>query len=149
MYLARYWWSKAIDWEVVMRRRAVLTLVLVLGLLSAVFWAPAAAAGSGAQVIHKEAVPCDVGWSEDVGMIMTDDCWGTNVKTPNGRYVLTLHGQIPDDRMDEFDGPLHYMSGCWSNWFFVYDEGEEPAFTHSVRRFTPNGQMTEICIFSP
>ena len=94
-------------------------------------------------------VPCDVGWSEDVGSVMTDDCWGTNVKTANGRYVLSLHGQIPDELMDEFDGPIHYASGCWSNWFFVRDEAEDPAVSTSVRRFTPNGKMIEVCSYSP
>lgn len=127
-----------------MRRLAVLgSLVMLVGV------AVPAAAGGGAQVVHKEAVPCDVGWSDDVGPVTTEDCWGTNVKTPDGRYVLVLKGQIPDERMDEFDGPLQQATACWANWFFVRDDSEEPAVTDSVRRFTPDGQMTEVCIYSP
>ena len=92
--------------------------------------------------------PCRATWggATNVGPVTTEDCWGTNVKTPDGRYVLVLKGQIPDERMDEFDGPLQQATACWANWFFVRDDSEEPAVTDSVRRFTPDGQMTEVCI---
>ena len=68
-------------------------------------------------MVHAK-LPCAAGWddaSRDVGS--AGGCDVQNGMTPDGGCRLTLHGQIPADQMG----------------------------TPSVRHFTPDGKMTEVC----
>jgi hypothetical protein len=61
-----------------------------------------------------------------------------------------LHGQIPADDLAEFSGPTSYATGCAANYFF-WREGIDTdfVFTDSVRHFTADGAMTEVCNYTP
>ena len=70
--------------------------------------------------------------------------------TASGEYHLVLHGQIPEDAMGEFvaaGSPKQFHTICLVNWRFWAESGSMSTmlFTESVRKFTPNGQMTEVC----
>jgi hypothetical protein len=69
------------------------------------------------QVVHAN-LPCAVGWDDASWFVdSAGGCDVQNMMTPDGGYRLTLHGQIPADQMG----------------------------TPSVRRFTPDGKMTDVC----
>ena len=76
------------------------------------------------------------------------------MKAPNGVFTQVLHGRIPSDAMAAFiaDGaPSSYHTGCLVNFGYLmtYHAGEDwgplMVFTPSVRHFTSDGQMTEVC----
>ena len=115
--------------------------------------APAAGA-----VVVREHYACNVGWdaaSGDMYNGATDEsCRVTNVRTANGSFRQVLHGQIPADQMDAFraaGSPSSFATGCLVNygWLMKYHQGEDWAglmvFTTSVRHFTRDGRMTEVC----
>ena len=127
--------------------------LLSAGVLALVIVLPAsAAAPRGAVVVHAD-YSCNVGW---------DDFWGAedsscdiqNVLKPNGVFTEVLHGQIPADQMAAFraaGSPRSYATRCLVNygWLVRYHAGDDwgplMVFTPSVRHFTPDGRMTEIC----
>jgi hypothetical protein len=128
---------------VVVLSAAVLTLAIAL---------PAAAAEPpGAVVIHAEYV-CNVGW--DDSWSASSSCDVQNVLTPDGVFTQVLHGRIPADQMEAFraaGSPAAFATHCLVNfgWLVAYHSGDywEPlmVFTPSVRHFTPDGRMTEVC----
>ncbi len=119
-----------------------------------VIGAGATGSGGGAQVIHATA-GCAVGWNDESwDADSAGGCDVQNVMTPNGGYKLILHGQIPADQMAAFaaDGsPASFATTCLVNYGFLIttipgqDWGGRMVFTDSVRHFTPDGQMTEVC----
>jgi hypothetical protein len=132
-----------------MRRAALLAVVWMMALSGI------ASASNGAKVLHAN-LPCAVGWD--------DSSWSTpsaggcdvqNVMTPKGDYKLILHGQIPVDQMAAFiaaGSPKSFATRCLVNYGFLYTA--EPPIPHwepfmvrtdSVRHFTPDGKMTEVC----
>jgi hypothetical protein len=134
------------------RMRRVVAL-LSAGVLALVICLPASAAEpKGSAVVYAD-YGCNVGW---------DDSWGAedpgcsvlNVRTPSGVFTEVLHGQIPADQMDAFraaGSPRSFATHCLVNygWLMKYHSGENwgplMVFTPSVRHFTPNGRMTEVC----
>jgi hypothetical protein len=127
-----------------LRRLALIGFLLAL---TAVTAAPAAAEDA---TVKKQTVPCGVGW--DAGPIVWDDeCDVTNIRSANGGITLVIHGQVPEDRFDDFaaSGVRHFSVGCWVNYLFVRDDGEAPVVVDSVIHFTPNGRMTQTCHFRP
>ena len=127
------------------RRSRTRTLLVAFAALASMAIGISAAHAEGAQVIHYDEVPCTVSWS-DSNPSFASDCSGKNTKTPNGGYTLVLHGQIPADDLAEFSGPTSYATGCAANYFF-WREGIDTdfVFTDSVRHFTADGAMTEVC----
>jgi hypothetical protein len=125
------------------------TLIVVSAIAVVMGIGIAAAEAQGAEVIHYDEVQCSVGWADDHPSV-ADDCSETNTKTPNGGYTLVLHGQIPDGDLSEFSGPTSYPTGCAVNYFFWRD-GIDTEFVHttSVRHFTADGGMTEVCTYRP
>jgi len=127
---------------------ACLACVLAVGTA-----APVAAETS--DVLHITA-PCAVGWDDDSSApgsgAADESCDVQNVRTADGGYLLTLHGQIPGALMNAFraaGSPSSYHTGCLANYGFLYEAHDfDPSlfvFTSSVRHFTPDGQMTEVC----
>jgi hypothetical protein len=120
---------------------------------------PAAAAEPPGAVVVGEPYPCIVGWDEASTQLNTgvydESCQVTNVRQPNGIFTQVLKGQIPADEMDAFraaGSPSSFApSGCLVNygWLMKYHQGEDwgplMVFTSSVRHFTPDGRMTEVC----
>jgi hypothetical protein len=133
-----------------MRRVVALLSAGVLAL--AIVVPVSAAAPQGAVVVH-ETYGCNVGWDDSWGA-EDSSCKIQNVLMPNGVFTQVLHGQIPAGQMAAFraDGsPSKYATGCLVNygWLRKYhaDDYWEPlmVFTSSVRHFTPDGRMTEVC----
>ena len=137
--------------------RRLLSL-LGAGALVLAITVPVTAAEPAGAVVVNEHYPCNVGWDEASGDLygsaIDESCRVTNVRQPNGTFTQVLHGQIPADRMDAFraDGsPSSFATGCLVNygWLKAYHEGEDwgplMVFTTSVRHFTPDGAMTEVC----
>ena len=135
--------------------RRVVALLSAGVLVLAIVLPVSAAAPTGAVVVHAD-YSCAVSWylpSEGFGP--TDpSCEIVNVKTPNGVFTQVLHGQIPADEMDAFraaGSPSSLAIGCLVNyaWLVKYHSGEDwgplMVFTTSVRHFTPDGKMTEVC----
>jgi len=138
-----------------MRRTILLSgvVALVLGLVPMSTPLSAAAADPGGEAIRFSAAACWVAWSpETEAAEVTDwECWGINVRTADGRYLLVLHGQIPEEWMSQFiaDGrPAAYATTCMFNFGFWRESGmQDPmVFGESVRRFTRNGAMVETCV---
>ena len=106
------------------------------------------------QVVHAN-LPCDVSWSTTPGGIdSAGRCDVQNVMTRNGGYKLTLHGQIPADQMAAFraaGSPSSFATTCLVNYGFLKTtmDGQDwtglMVFTPSVRHFTRDGKMTEVC----
>jgi hypothetical protein len=81
-------------------------------------------------------------------------CDVLNVMTPGGGYKLTLHSQIPAGQMAAFraaGSPSSFATTCLVNYRFLkttMDGQDWTGFmvgTFSVRHFTPDGRMTEVC----
>jgi hypothetical protein len=127
--------------------------LLSAGLLALAISVPAAAAEpKGAVVVHA-TYECNVGW-DDSWSVSDPGCDVQNVLMPNGVFVQVLHGQIPSDQMDEFQAvgsPSSYATRCLVNfgWLVAHHVGDwgpdNMVFTPSVRHFTPDGKMTEVC----
>lgn len=127
--------------------------LLSAGVLALAIAVPASAAEpQGAVVVHA-TYECNVGW-DDSWSAGDPGCDVQNVLMPNGVFVEVLHGQIPSDQMAAFraaGSPSSYATRCLVNygWLMAYHDGDEWAplmvFTPSVRHFTPNGAMTEVC----
>jgi hypothetical protein len=139
------------------RRIPILFLTLAATVLVVAFAAPAAA--DGAQVIHRTA-QCSIafdGYTESLGFGYDDpECDVINIHRPNGGYTLIVHGQVIPEFMDRFleSGVRKYSAQwsegeCFAAYLFVVDEGHTPVWTDSVRRFTPDGKMTETCHYKP
>ena len=127
--------------------RRVLLLGVLLTAMLAAGSLPVVADGP-AEVIHG-SWPCYVGWSDETWEL-EGGCEVHNVLTASGNYHLVLHGQIPDEAMAAFEAdgsPKAFPTFCLVNWRFWDDSGRtDPLiWTESVRKFTPNGQMTEVC----
>jgi hypothetical protein len=120
---------------------------------------PAGAAEPTGTVVVRELHPCIVGWDEastqlDTG-VYDQSCLVMDVRQPGGTFTQVLKGQIPVDQMDAFraaGSPTSYApSGCLVNygWLMRFHQGEDwgplMVFTSSVRHFTPDGAMTEVC----
>lgn len=119
--------------------------------------------GEGAEVAHFDELPCQVAWFDPGDPFAYNDpaCTVHNVRTPNGAFHLVLHGQIPVEFMDEFidaGSPKSYEGGCLANYGWLWanygDQSNWPdnwadGMTTSVRRFTPDGKMTEVCHLKP
>ncbi len=106
----------------------------------------------GAVVVHANYL-CNVGWDASWGA-EDSSCDIQNVLTPNGVFKEVLNGQIPADQMEAFraaGSPSSFTTDCLVNyaWLMKYHEGEDwgplMVFTRSVRHFTPDGRMTEVC----
>jgi hypothetical protein len=121
--------------------------------------APAGTGDPSGAVVVRDPYPCIVGWDEastrlDTG-VYDESCLVMNVRQPNGTFTQVLKGQIPADQMDAFraaGSPTSYApSGCLVDygWLMKYHQGEDwgplMVFTASVRHFTPDGAMTEVC----
>ena len=129
------------------------------GLLALAVTVPTAAAEPTGAVVVREHYQCIVGWDEASTQLNTgvydESCLVTNVRQPNGTFTQVLHGQVPADQMDAFraaGSPTSYApSGCLVNygWLMKYQGpppwGQLMVFTSSVRHFTPDGKMTEVC----
>ena len=115
-------------------------------------------APASAAVTVDEVYPCNVGWDATSGDLyegaIDDSCRVTNVRTANGSFKQVLHGQIPAEWMDEFraaGSPSSFATGCLVNygWLMKYHQGQDwtglMVFTTSVRHFTPDGKVTEVC----
>jgi hypothetical protein len=131
--------------------RRILALLGVGALLIATT-APVAAAKPAAVVVHEQ-YPCNVGW-DDSWSAEDPACDIQNVRQPNGTFTEVLKGHIPADQMDAFraaGSPSSYATNCLVNygWLRAYHDGEDwgplMVFTTSVRHFTPDGKMTEVC----
>jgi hypothetical protein len=134
-----------------MRRWILLTLAVLLLLAMGTVPGAAKKGGEGAEVVHA-TLPCGIGWDDDSNTLenLDDECLVHNVRNANGDHYLILHGQIPDDLMEEFvaDGsPKRYDTMCLVNYGFLYPEmaGEPWMWTDSTRKFTKDGKMTEVC----
>jgi hypothetical protein len=134
------------------RMRRVVAL-LSAGVLALAIVVPVSAAEpAGAVVVHAD-YQCNVGWDDSWGA--TDSsCDVQNVLKPNGIFTEVLHGRIPADQMAAFRAAgsrSTYATGCLVNygWLMKYHAGEYwgplMVFTPSVRHFTPDGRMTEVC----
>jgi hypothetical protein len=134
------------------RMRRVVAL-LSAGVLALAICLPAAAAEpTGAVVVHTDYL-CNVGW-DDSWSAEDSSCDVQNVLMPNGVFVEVLRGQIPADQMEAFraaGSPSSYATRCLVNygWLMKYHAGEQwgplMVFTPSVRHFTPDGRMREVC----
>ena len=127
--------------------------LLSAGVLALAIGLPAAAAEPTRAVVVHADYPCNVGW-DDSWSAEDPACDVQNVLQPKGTFTQVLRGQIPADQMDAFraaGSPSSYATGCLVNygWLMKYHQGEEWAplmvFTPSVRHFTPDGKMTEVC----
>jgi hypothetical protein len=132
--------------------RRILALLGAGALLLATTVPVAAADPGGAVVVHGHYL-CNVGW-DDSWSAEDPACEIQNVLQPNGAFREVLHGQIPADQMDAFraaGSPSSYATSCLVNygWLNAYRDGEDwgplMVFTTSVRHFTPDGKMTEVC----
>jgi hypothetical protein len=138
------------DMQVLCKQKSTTLTELFAVVSGDVIVSAAADTAGGAQVIHAN-LPCAVGWdaaSWDVPS--AGGCDVQNVMTPKGDYKLILHGQIPPDQMAAFiaaGSPRSFAAGCLVNYGFLYMAGFEGefVFTDSVRDFTPDGKMTEVC----
>jgi hypothetical protein len=144
-------------------RKGVASMRRVLALLGAAVLAlaimvPVVVAAPAGAVTVNEVYPCNVGWDAASGDLyqgaIDDSCQVTNVRTANGGFTQVLHGQVPADWMDAFraaGSPSSFATGCLVNygWLMKYHQGEDwgplMVFTTSVRHFTPDGKMTEVC----
>lgn len=138
-------------------------MLLVSGTLAMVAVPGSAAPGGGAAVAHVAELPCQVAWFDTVDPFAYNDpsCRVHSVRTPEGAYHLVLHGRIPAEFMGEFvaDGsPRTHEGACLANYGWLWatfgSQSNWPAdwadgLTTSVRRFTPNGRMTEVCHLEP
>jgi hypothetical protein len=109
-----------------------------------------ATVGAGSNV--KQAITrCGVQWSQDLGIIWDPECSVINVRHDDGAWTLFLYGRIPADQMEAFRAAnvSEFAAECWVNYLFVVEEGAEPIIVESLREFTPDGEMTEICRFVP
>lgn len=127
--------------------RVLSTFALVFGLMLVTV---PVGAGARGQVVQSRDVPCTVGWADDHMFVFDQHCSGTNSKTPDGGYVLVLHGQIQPGDLVDFEGPTSYETSCAVNYLF-WREGIDTEFVHttSVRTFTAEGMMTETCVLTP
>ena len=143
-----------------MRKLFVLAIAASLAILAV----PGSADSSeGAEVAHFTELPCQVAWFDPGDPFAYNDeaCTVHSVRTPKGAYHLVLHGQIPGEFMDEFiaDGsPKAYETACLANYGWLWatygDQSNWPdnwadGMTTSIRRFTPDGKMTEVCHLKP
>jgi len=133
-----------------MRRVVALLSAGVLAL--AIVLPVSAAAPQGAVVVH-ETYPCNVGWDESWGA-EDPSCDIQNVLKPNGAFTEVIHGQIPAGQMAAFraaGSPSSFATNCLVNygWLVKYRSSDYwpplMVFTPSVRHFTPDGRMTEVC----
>lgn len=143
-------------------RRSFLLIAIAVALLVATAVPGIAKPGGGADVAHFDELNCNVSWYEaDIG---DPYCQVHNVRTADGAYHLVLHGQIPDEDMDDFvtgGAPKTFEGDCLANYGLLAevfgtepgvwpdDWRDEAVFTTSVRRFTPDGKMTEVCHYKP
>ena len=133
--------------------------MLSAGVLALAITVPAAAAQPVGAVVVRESYGCNVGWDEASTQFLTgvndESCLVTNVRQPNATFTQVLQGQIPADQMYAFraaGSPSSFApAGCLVNygWLRAYHDGEDwgplMVFTSSVRHFTPDGKMTEVC----
>jgi hypothetical protein len=133
------------------RKASSLYLILIATALAFALATPAAA--DSAQVIHRTAL-CSVGFDSDDAVDL--DCDVVNIARPNGGYTLVIHGQVQPDDMERFlaSGVRRYSAEwpegeCLASYLFFVEEGHDKVYTDSVRHFTPNGKMTEICHYKP
>lgn len=101
--------------------------------------------------VRQEVIECGVNWAENLGIILDPDCNVTNVRHEDGGWTLFLYGRVPEDQMAAFEAAdvSEFAATCWVNYLFVVQDGQEPIVVDSVREFTPDGEMTEICRFAP
>jgi len=117
--------------------------------LAVVITLPASARAPGAVVVHEQ-LRCSVAWKDGLTGVGAS-CAVQNVLMPNGAFVEVLHGQIPASQMQAFwdDGsPSSFATVCLVNygWLQRYGAADSPrVFTRSVRHFTPDGRMTQVC----
>jgi len=110
---------------------------------------------SEGDTLTEDVVPCNVDWTSDSSANVTDpNCSATNMQAANGDHFLILEGQIPEESMADFaaDGtPALSEQTCAVNYlYWLRSGGETPfIFVESVRQFTPEGEMLEICLLSP
>jgi hypothetical protein len=138
-------------------RRSFLLIAIAVAVLVATAAPGIAKPGGGADVAHFDELGCDVAWyGAELGLIADPACRVHNVRTADGAYHIVLHGQIPDEWMDEFidDGaPKTFEAGCLANYGLLvaagWPEDMEWVFGTGVRRFTPDGKMTEVCHYTP
>jgi hypothetical protein len=128
-----------------MRRLVALSCA---GVLALVITLPASARAAGAIVVHED-LWCSVAWKDDLSVGARCDV--QNVLMANGIFIQVLHGQIPVSDLETFkdDGsPSSFATPCLVNygWRQVYGDSNSPrVFTQSVRHFTPDGRMTQVC----
>jgi hypothetical protein len=129
----------------------VLVVALAVSAITPTVAIEAVPHGNGAEVI-RGTWDCFVGWNDATNETLAS-CQVHNVRTGSGGYLLRLRGQLEPDQLDAWraDGsPRQYETGglCLANWRF-WAEGQEQdmVLTDSVRRFTPRGQMIEVCTF--
>jgi len=144
-------------------RRTLLLVAASAAVLLMIAAPGVAKTGGGAEVAHFDELPCQVAWYPTADPFALNDpaCQVHNVRTPNGAYHLVLHGQIPDEFMDDFiaDGtPRTHEGACLANYgILVANYGDQSnwppdwsdGLTTSIRRFTPDGKMTEVCHLNP
>jgi hypothetical protein len=132
--------------------------LLGAGLLAMVVAVPAAGAEPAGAVVVRGEYQCIVGWDDastqlDTG-VYDEACMVTNVRQPDGTFTQVLRGEIPAGEMGAFraaGSPSSFATGCLVNygWLKAYHDGEDwsglMVFTSSVRHFTPDGKMTEVC----
>jgi len=127
--------------------------LLSAGVLALAICLPVSAAEPQGAVVVHETYNCNVGWDSSWGA-EDPSCDVHNVLKPNGVFTEVLHGQIPADKMEAFraaGSPSSFATTCLVNYGYLraYHDGEVwgPLMvgTPSVRHFTPDGRMTEVC----
>jgi hypothetical protein len=134
-------------------------LVGALVMLMAVIAVPATAGNNGGAIVkHSDGeYPCSVGFDDTNSQADDDwDCDIVNIFHPDGGYTLVIHAQVQDHMMDDFreSGVRRYSSEfpageCFAAYLFFVEDGHTPVWSDSVRRFTPDGKMTETCHYRP
>ena len=115
------------------------------------------ATAGGADVI-KETRECSVAFDDAslAGDAADPACDIVNIQRPNGGFTLVIHGQVQADFMDAFleSGVRQYSATweageCLASYLFVLRDGGPWIWTDSVRHFSADGKMTEVCHFNP
>jgi hypothetical protein len=134
------------------RMRRVVAL-LGAGVLALAIAVPATAAEPARTVVVHADLPCNVGW-DDSWSAEDSSCDVQNVRMANGAFTEVLQGRIPADQMEAFraaGSPSSFTTSCLVNygWLRKFHAGDDwgplMVFTLSVRHFTPDGRMTEVC----
>lgn len=119
---------------------------ILAGLLALLLVAVSVPAMAENVVKEEHAWPCDVNWTNSGGMVL-GDCDVVNIQYDNGGFTLALQGQVPDEHLAAFQasGVTDFAAGCWVNFLFVAEDGQDPVTVSSVRHFTSDGAMTQDC----